>query len=272
MRLAVILPSRGLTFSQTADELLQNLQGWPYDIFFAHGLNIPECFETPLTKALRGSYTHIWFVEDDMILPPDTLGKMVDADVPVATFDYPVSKEGQGVVFKSKEGRILFTGTGCMLVKREVFKKLNRPFFRTDIHWNAVNHPDFIRFTANKVDNPTIVGYGLHDVTFGMKLYQVGIPISVIGMTGQRKLIALGKPGTNDGAHQIEEWTKIKPDFMYKKLRKNSPQPTGKLVTVMTLDGELAVHPDKAKKLIKAGVATKIPKQSVVVDYNEVNL
>lgn len=272
IRIAVILPSRGLMHSKTADELLQNLEGWAHDIFFAHGLNIPECFEKPLNEALKGDYSHIWIVEDDMILDRDTLSYMFEADVPVATYDYPVSKEGQGVVFKTKENKVLFTGTGCLLIKRAVFDKLTKPYFRSDIHWNAVNYGDFIRFTANKIDNPSIVGYGLHDVNFGMKLYQADIPISVIGNTGQRKLVELGKAGTNEGAHNIEEWTKIKPNFMLNKLKKNEPQPTGKLVTVMSLQGELTVHPTKARKLIKAGVASKIPKRSVVVDFNEVDV
>jgi hypothetical protein len=33
MKIAVVLPSRGLIFSQTADELLQNLQGFDYMTF-----------------------------------------------------------------------------------------------------------------------------------------------------------------------------------------------------------------------------------------------
>lgn len=272
IRIAVILPSRGLIFSKTADDLLQNLQGFEYDIFFAHGLPLPLCFEKPLKQALNGSYTHIWFVEDDTILPDDILESMLIADVPVATCDYPVSKEGQGVVFTNKEGQVLFSGTGCTLVKSEIFDKISKPYFRSDIHWNAVNYGDFIRFTANKVTNKSLVGYGLHDVNFCMKLWQAGIPISVIGTIGQRKLISLGKAGSNEGAHQIEEWTHVKPNYLFHKLKKTTPKPYGKLITVQTSNGELSVHPTHAKKLIKAGIATKIPQQSVVIDYNGVEI
>jgi hypothetical protein len=270
MNIAVILPSRGLLFSRTAEELLRSLEGYEYDIFFAHKLPIPLCFEKPLTDALRGSYTHIWMVEDDMVLPDGTLDSMLIMDAPVVTMDYPVSKDGQGTVFKDKSGRVVFTGTGCLLIKREVFDELKAPYFRTDIKWGITNHSDFIRFTPKLI--PTKEGYGLHDVTFGMKLWKAGVPISVAGNIGQRKLVALGKVGSNNGAHQIEEWHKVKRNFLYKKYRRMDVQPIGKLIPVQTLEGELMVHPDKAKKMYKAGMATKIPKQSVSVDYGDVDL
>lgn len=258
-------------FSQTADELLQNLQGFMYDIIFAHDEPIPDCFEKPVRKALKGLYTHLWFVEEDMVLPKDTLSRLVDMDVPVAAMDYPVSKAGQGSAFANKEGEVLFTGTGCLLVKREVFAELSKPYFRTDVRWNATNHGDFIRFRAMHTPNAP-VGYGLHDVNFGMKLWQAGIPISLGGIVGQRKLVELGKVGSNDGSHNIEEWLTVKPNYLYKKLRKTPPAPLGVLVPVMTPDGEMMVHPLKAKKLVKSGVATKPKKQSVSIDFNDIDL
>lgn len=270
MRIAIILPSRGLLFSRTADELLQNLDGYDYDIFFAHGLSIPECFTVPLNRALKGDFTHIFFVEDDQILPEETLSAMLLMDSPVVTMDYPVSKTGQGAVFSDKAGRVIFTGTGCLLVKREVFDKLKTPYFRTDIKWNVQNYGDFVRMTAQEM--PNVAGYGLHDVTFGLKLWKAGIPISVAGTIGQRKLKALGKPGTNEGAHDIEEWTKVIPNYLLKKYKKMPVLPRGVLIAVQTLEGELMVHPDKARKMYKAGMATRIPKQSVSIDFNEVDL
>jgi len=257
-------------FSRTADELLQNLEGYDYEIFFAHGLSIPECFTVPLNRVLKRDFTHILIVEDDMILPEDTLSAMLLMDAPVVTMDYPVSKTGQGAVFSDKAGRIIFTGTGCLLVKREVFDRLKPPYFRTDIKWNVQNYGDFVRFTANSL--PTVAGYGLHDVTFGIKLWKAGIPISVAGKIGQRKLLSLGKAGSNDGAHKIEEWNKVKPNYLYKKYKQMPAQPIGVLVEVQTLEGGLMVHPDKAKKMYKAGMATKLPKQSVSIDFNGIDL
>lgn len=269
MRIAVIFPSRGLAFSRTCEELLDNLEGYDYDIFFAHGLPIPLCFERPLSRALRGSYTHIWMVEDDMILSDGTLDSLLLMDAPVATMDYPVSKDGQGSVFQV-DGKVIFCGTGCLLIKREVFDVLQPLYFRTDIRWNPINHGKFIRFTAQENTRDDV--YGLHDVTFGIKLYKAGIPISVAGIIGQRKLLALGKAGSNEGAHQIEEWTNIKPNYLLKKLKKHPVVPIGKLITVQTEEGELTVHPTHAKKLIKAGIAAESPKSSIGIDCGEFDL
>lgn len=269
MKIAVILPSRGLIFSRTAQELLNNLEGYDYEIFFAHGLPIPDCFNKPLERALRGSFTHIWFVEDDMIIPEESLSAMLLMDDPVVTMDYPVSKDGQGAVFEA-DNRVIFTGTGCLLVKREVFDVLKPPYFRTDIKWNAVNHGKFIRFTAQ--ESTRLDSYGLHDVTFGIRLWKAHIPISIAGTIGQRKLIALGKAGSNNGAHQIEDWIKVKPNYMLKKFQAYPIVPVGKLITVQTKDGEITVHPTYAKKLIKAGLATASPKLTVGIDYGEFDL
>lgn len=270
MNIAVILPSRGLMFSRTAEELLDNLEGYKYDIFFSHGRSIPDCFEIPLNEALKGPYTHIWMVEDDMILPEDTLSAMVIMDAPVVTADYPVSKDGQGVVFSDKSGRVIFTGTGCLLIKREVFDKLKAPYFRTDIKWGVMNYGSFIRLTANMIPNQE--GYGLQDVTFGIKLWKANIPISVVGNIGQRKLLALGKSGSNDGAHKIEDWNVVKPNVLLKRFKSYPVQPVGELVPVLTKDGEIMVHPTHARKLIKAGSATKPKQQSVSIDFNEVDI
>jgi hypothetical protein len=258
-------------FSETAQELLENLEGYQYEIFFAHGLPIPDCFEVPLQKALKkNNFTHYFFVEDDMILPDDTLNAMFLMDAPVVTCDYPVDTKGQGVVFQDRESRVVFTGTGCLLVKREVFDKLSTPYFRSDIKWGIKNHGDFLRLTANVM--PNLESYGIHDVTFGIKLWQAEIPISVVGNIGQRKLVSLGKAGSNDGAHKIETWTKLRKDVLWKRFKAMEKQPVGKLITVIAKQGTLTVHPDHAKKLIKAGIATKPRRQSVVVDYNEVEL
>lgn len=268
IKIGVAFPSRGLAFSRTAQELLDNLEGYDYDIFFSHGLPIPLCFEKPLKQALKGDYTHIWFVEDDMILPEETLSAMLLMDDPVVTMDYPVSPKGQGAVLEA-DGRVYISGTGCLLVKREVFDHLKKPYFRTDVKWGIVNHGKFIRITAQPNDSDT---YGSHDVTFSMKLLKAEIPISVAGKIGQRKLVALGKSGSNNGAHQIEEWHKVVPNFLIKQTKEYPVVPVGKLVTVQTKDGELNVHPSHAKKLIAKGIATASPKRTVGVDFGDVLL
>lgn len=272
MKIAVILPSRGLIFSQTVDELLQNLktvqkEGWKTKIFFAHKQSIPDCFEKPTNQALLDEeVTHLWFVEDDMVLAPDTLTKLLTVDKAVVTLDYPVNDSGRGAIFKVDK-QVIFCGTGCLLVKREVFDELRVPYFRTDMRWNIKNYGDFLKMTVSQDSN--LDGYGLHDVNFCMNLYHLGIPIHAIpSKLGQRKLVALGKAGSNDGAHQIEVWTRIVQGHLLKEVRKWPVLPTGNLETVLTPTGEVNVSTSHAKTLIKKGLAAKLPKKKLIVDWS----
>lgn len=265
--IAVILPSRGLMFSQTADEILQNVKNLPHKFYFSHRQPIPDCFEIPTNEALKDpSVTHFWFIEDDMILQPDTLQNMLDIDMAVVTADYPINKNGRGAVF-SIAGQVIFTGTGCLLVKREVFDELKQPYFRTDMKWNIKNYGSFLKMT--KVRDGSVDGYGLHDVNFCMSLYAKEIPIHDSGLVlGQRKLIALGKAGTNDGAHQIDTWTKVKKDHLLKTVKQWPVEKKGSLIEVSTPTGNVLVSPKHAKKLIKEGLATRLPRRKLVVDWN----
>lgn len=269
VKIGVIFPSRGLVFSKTAQELLDNLKGYEYRIFFSHRKPIPECFNEPVMYALDdSSITHIWIVEDDMIMPKDTLTKLLEVDKAVVTADYPVTKEGRGSVFKDADNRVLFCGTGCLLIKREVFDELKTPYFRTDSKWNVKNYGDHIKFF--EVHNGTNDGYGLHDITFCFELQQLNIPIHTIRRKlGQRKLIELGKAGTNNGAHQVEEWKTIEKDKRLKEIQSYPAEPTGNLVTVMAGDKHLNVSEDHAEKLIKAGKAKRLPKRASYIVWGD---
>lgn len=266
MKVAVILPSRGLIFSQTADEILQNLKNIPHKFFFSHRKPIPDCFEEPTNRALADeSITHLWFVEDDMVLRPDILQRLIETDKAVITIDYPVNSNGRGSIFKV-DGQVVFCGTGCMLVKREVFDELRAPYFRTDMRWNIKNYGTHLKMIRSQTSD--LDGYGLHDVNFCMNLYHLGIPIHALpGKIGQRKLISLGKAGSNNGAHNIETWTKVVSNHLLREVKRWPVQETGNLVIVVTPTGEISVSQNHAKTLIKQGLATKAPRRKLVVDW-----
>lgn len=264
--IAVILPSRGLIFSETAEEIINNLKGIPHKFFFAHELPIPDCFEVPVTKALKDpEITHLWIVEDDMVLAPDTLKQMLGKNKAVVTVDYPVNTEGMGAVFKVG-GEVIYCGTGCLLIQRAVFDELKPPYFRTDMRWGIKN---FGKYLKMNVSHDPSVGYGYQDVNFCMELYHQNIPIHLIpGTLSQRKLVALGKAGSNNGAHQIEVWKTVKKDYLLKELKKSPVLPSGNLVSVNTPTGEVTVSKTHAKKLIKEGLATAMPVRPIVVDWS----
>src|SRR5882724_5912261 len=158
-KIAVIFPSRGLAFSQTCEELLDNLEGYDYDIFFSHGLSIPNCFNKPLERALEGSYTHFWFVEDDMILPKNTLKRLLAKKLPAIMCDYPMDREGKSAIFRDPKGNVIYGGTGCLLVTREFIDKYAKPVFHSDVAWD-IKLGGVVEVKPKSVRGDL---YGLHD-------------------------------------------------------------------------------------------------------------
>ena len=86
---------------------------------------------------------------------------------------------------------------------------------------------------------------------------------------GQRKLIELGKSGTNDGAHQIETWTRIIKDKRLKEIQSYPVEKSGDLVEVRSGDEILNVSKDHAAKLVKLGKAEAIPKRKSYIDWGK---
>lgn len=274
MKVGVILPSRGLIFSKTADELLQNLKGIPHKIFFSHGNPIPDCFNIPTERALEDdSITHLWFVEDDMIIPPDTLKTLLEANANAITCDYPINEKGRGAVFYDGGGQVVFCGTGCLLVKKSVFKGLKKPYFTDKVRWTMFNYGDALKLIGS--DNTTGDGYGLHDITFCIKLWNAGVIVKVAPIKlGQRKLISLGKAGSNNGQHKIREWKKIVKNLRLKELQKQ-PVAIGaktKLVVVDTPSGAISTSRTHADNLVAQGLASYPPKRHTIIDDSGVTI
>lgn len=212
-KLAVVLPSRGLMFSETLEELLNELEGFNYEIFWAHEQSLPDCFNDPTERALADKDVFaVLFVEDDMIIPKGILKEMFDMEYPVVALDYPFKQNGDSTCLHDPEGMAFWTGTGFMLVARQVLENIQKPIWQTGQTFDPFIDKDTIHFWPRKLDK---VYYGLHDLNFGLTLYSAGMPILPMSRTaGQRKLISLGKPGVNNGMHYIEELTAVGRDIV----------------------------------------------------------
>lgn len=212
-KLAVILPSRGLMFSETLQELLEELEGFNYEIYWSHGNSLPECFNLPTEKALADPSNYaLLIVEDDMIIPKGILKQMFAENYPVVALDYPFQQQGDATVLHDPEGKAYWTGTGFLLVARAVLENMQRPIWRTDQTFDPFIDKDTIHFWPRKLNK---VYYGLHDLNFGLILYSAGLPILPMKQTaGQRKLKALGRANTNNGAHDITELTEVGRDLV----------------------------------------------------------
>lgn len=213
--LGVIIPSRGLIFSQTLEELLGELESFnhPYRISWSHGKSLPQCFNDPTEELLADDSIYaVLIVEDDMIIPKGILRKMFMAKYPVTALDYPFQKNGDSTCLHDPQGKAFWTGTGFMLVAKSVLQQMEKPIWRTDTTFDPFIGKDTIHFWPRKLDK---IYYGLHDLRFGLLLYSAGVPVMPMKETaGQRKLIELGKKGINDGAHQIMELTEVGRDLV----------------------------------------------------------
>lgn len=222
VKIAAILPSRGLLFSESFEELLRELKPFEHKIFFAHGKPIPDCFNVPTERALEDkSFTHVLFFEDDMMIPEGVLKKMLKLDYPAVALDYPFKNDGEATVLHDPSGYALYTGMGFMLVWREVLEKFPKPIFRTDIAWDmklsAVDKEKGYRtLYMFPRDVSKIKTYGLQDINFGLTMWTNKMPIMVAAPAGQRKLVAMGMANTNNGAHIIKTITRTGKDNITK--------------------------------------------------------
>jgi hypothetical protein len=212
--IGVIFPSRGMAFSATCEELLDNLEGYNYEIYFSHGKPIPLCFNEPLEKALKNKkHTHFWVVEEDMVLPRGVLKNMLGMKTGAVSCDYPMDANGKAAIFRDPDNNVIYGGTGCLLVTSRFLQKYKQPIFHTDTAWD-IKVGEVVELKPRKVAGNV---YGLHDVNFSLEAYKRGTPIKVANFKcGQRKLVNLGAQATNIGQHNIEPWTKLKPNKMKK--------------------------------------------------------
>ena len=134
-KIGVVIASRGTMFSRTMESVFRNIKGFNFELYMAHGLTIPDCFNVPLEKALDDGCDWIWFVEEDMFIPDGTLKKMFNIQNPVVTVDYADRRTGVPLAFRDNLENIVFSGMGCMLIKREVFERMEKPYLRQVVFW-----------------------------------------------------------------------------------------------------------------------------------------
>jgi len=200
-------------FSRTFEELLGELEDFNYEIYFAHSRPLPECFNEPTEKALADPDVFaVLICEDDMIIPKGILKEMFAQNYPVVALDYPFQQDGDSTCLHDPQGFAFWTGTGFILIARQVLEQLEKPIWRTNRTFDPFIDKDTIHFWPRMLDK---VFYGLHDLNFGMVLYSSGLPIMVLDKTaGQRKLVQLGGVHTNNGAHEIKDLTIVGKDLV----------------------------------------------------------
>ena len=199
MKIGVILPSRGLVFAEVEDSISRNLEEYDYKVFRSFNLTIPDCQNVLTEKALADGCTHLLFVEEDTVMPLGGFKSMLLADSDIACIDYAVA--GYSCITRDKNtNEALWCGLGCTLVKREVFDKLEKPYFRSDKLLLLNVWPNIQWIDAGEQ------GYGGQDIYFCIKAREQGFKIKQVkGECRHLKLDELGRKEINKGLHQISQ-------------------------------------------------------------------
>jgi len=275
MKLAVCLPSRGTVYSQTIEEILRELKdfGADWQIYWSHARPIPECFNLVTEQALADKkVTHVWYVEEDMVLPKGILKhmmtEMTENNWEAVASDYPLIEVPSTTIYRDPYGAAYFSGCGCTLIKRSVFKHLKKPYWRSDIRWNLDIQADYLSVRPEWVKTGQSV-YGFQDITFGLSLYLQGHPIMVSSMScGQRILTKKGDKKSNQGHHIIKEYNDLNE---IKVFQVDEDPNLVELYNIDDIEDRIHVTPQKAEEIIKLNNYKRFkPGQVIVDDSNNV--
>ena len=116
--------------------------GMTSELSFMRGYTVDQSRNLLVAKSLEENYDYTFFVDGDVILPPDALERLLKAGSPVASGWYVKKIPGKFVpeLYREKNGKlenitglpqdtllpVAACGFGCVLVNNEVFKALGQ--------------------------------------------------------------------------------------------------------------------------------------------------
>jgi len=194
MKLITLMPTRGIIFTkcETAleDEILKNnMVPW---ILRTDNKPLPDCRNILIENALKTPATHFLLIDDDVVMPEGGLKAMIDADTDIAFIDYPMHYDDgrwanmgtatydnwlPGDPYKDKP--VVWAGLGCVLVKREVFEKLENPWFQQFQKAFVRDNKGKINFKSGK---DVEFGGGGEDTYFYLNAIKVGFKVKQVDM------------------------------------------------------------------------------------------
>lgn len=151
MKIAIGIPTnrqfRPLTVLSLAN-LVSYTRGLGHELFITiptEGFNTAENRNFTVAQAIKNNCSHILFSDDDMTYPEDALVRLLSHDKDIIGALYSVRRQPPALVIEYKKDSEIVNdeqaksaekifeceaiGTGLMLVKTEVFKKIQSPFF-----------------------------------------------------------------------------------------------------------------------------------------------
>lgn len=153
MKLFVATPSTGMSrmsytyslvrllmyFSQ--NRIFEDVETQVFDYHVVTGSGISANRERLILDFLATDFTHVLFIDEDMAFLPQALTTLANRRLPLVGCNYPIRNKGRGFTALGEEGRIetkeestgvekcIYTGFGFCLIEREVFERIERPWF-----------------------------------------------------------------------------------------------------------------------------------------------
>lgn len=207
--IGVALPTRGMIMTETMTSLVKNMRLLREDIlwgiFTTTDLPIPDGHMKTVEDALNSGATHVWMIEEDVVFPDGLLEEMLALDAPVVASDYPQAF-GESVIAR-KDGKVIMASTGCLLVKREVFDQLEKPYFGINRNMSLEQKDGKWEVKIAEGDK---FSYGGQEVFFSSRLYEAGIPIVETKLKCEHiKVNNTNFNSTNKGCHSLEKIIEI---------------------------------------------------------------
>lgn len=146
MKICIGVPTNRLIKAKTAGSLLNLVAHSQHEyviMISTRGYNTSENRNWIAAQAVKTGCDYLFFVDDDMILPSDTLERLLSHNKDIVGGVYMTKYEVQKPVVEYLNEKVgLFEvkaiGTGCLLIKTEVFKQLPQPWFKYEWYDNGM--------------------------------------------------------------------------------------------------------------------------------------
>ncbi len=133
---------------------------------------------------LKTDYTHLFFVDSDMYFQPDVLDKLLASDKDIIGAQYyrrnetkdkdpvvPTRYDMPGMSYPNRIFVNYAAGTGCLLIKREAFEKIPKPWFGLGTEDNWLGEDVFFCKKAKENGIETWMDAGLAVGHIGERIY-----------------------------------------------------------------------------------------------------
>lgn len=141
MKIAIGIAVSDNIKSKTVATLLSLVKKYPdIDVIIKQSCLVHKNRNDIVEEALKKDYTHIFFIDADMCFAPEVLERLISRDKDIIAGDYNKRNLNKESVVKLLKNDIIkgkytelfeceSAGTGCMLIKTEVFKNIPKPYF-----------------------------------------------------------------------------------------------------------------------------------------------